>query len=65
MKNNLRFTSLLMVLLMVAMLTVPVHAAEMGGECGNLTWSFDGATLTITGQGKMDYGRSGAAYCRN
>lgn len=56
MKNNLRFTSLLMVLLMVAMLTVPVHAAEMGGECGNLTWSFDGATLTITGQGKMDYG---------
>lgn len=38
-----------------------VQAAE-GGDWGEMTWSFDGETLTITGSGKMDDCTDGAPW---
>lgn len=60
-QNNIKLNTRLVALLLVALLlvaTVPaVSAAETSGSCGaNLTWSFDGSTLTVTGSGDMtDY----------
>lgn len=53
-----RLLAVLLCVVLFAALTAPVYAAE--GTCGDdLTWSFDGSTLTISGSGVMnDYTES-------
>lgn len=51
--------SFLVVITLVCLLNIPINAAGTSGACGdNLSWSYDAetTTLTITGQGEMDFG---------
>lgn len=56
-KLNTRLVALLLVALLLVATVPAVSAAETSGKCGaNLSWTFDGSTLTITGSGDMtDY----------
>lgn len=50
-----RLMAVLLVFLLVFSMVPAAYAAEASGTCGgNLSWSLDAGTLTITGSGNMD-----------